>query len=178
MIALMKGRSLLLAIAALELAACGSTTTTTVTKVAPGPSTTQATTTAMPATPSATTAVTSTATATTTAPAASPVLFEGVDGGAHQRPRSLQLTGDGTLFVSGVQWSSWGGATATGSGNADYHGCTPNCATAPLNTALVSIRLSGVRVCSGRHYYSGVELRLNSGQLLDKSFLERSWSPC
>jgi hypothetical protein len=176
MIAPMKGRGLLLAVSALILVACGSTTIKTVTKVTPGPSSPQVTTTATPATTSAATAVTSTTSATATA--ASPVLFEGVDGGAHQRPRSLQLTGDGTLFVSGVQWSSWGGATATGSGNADYHGCTPNCAAAPLNTALVSIRLTGIRVCSGRHYYSGVELRLNSGELLDKGFLERSWSPC
>lgn len=90
----------------------------------------------------------------------------------------MQLTVDGTLFVSGVQWTSWGGSTATGSGNAQYHGCSPDCAQAPSHTALVSIRLFGIRVCSGRHYYSGVTLTLNSGQLLDKQFLQRSWSPC
>jgi hypothetical protein len=152
------GRGLLLAVSALVLVACGSTTTKTVTKVTIGPPTTQATTTAAPVTTAATTpSVTSTITAT--ASASSPVLFEGVAGAALQRPRSLQLTGDGTLFVSGVQWSSWGGATATDSGNANYHGCTPNCAEAPVQTALVSIRLSGVRVCSGRHYYSGVTCR-------------------
>jgi hypothetical protein len=90
----------------------------------------------------------------------------------------LELTGDGTLFVASVQWTSWGGPKATGSGNAEYHGCTPNCAQAPLHTALVSIRLVGVRVCSGRRYYSGVTLTLNSGQLVDPQFLQRSWSPC
>lgn len=95
-----------------------------------------------------------------------------------QRPVSMQLTADGTLAVTGVQWSSWGGPDATGNGNAEYHGCTPNCAQAPVQTALVSIHLFDIRVCSGRPYYSGVALTLNSGQLLDKSFLQRSWSPC
>ena len=104
--------------------------------------------------------------------------FAGVVGRARQRPASLELTGDGTLYVSGVQWTSWGGATATGTGNAQYHGCTPNCAAAPAHSAFVSIRLSGIRVCSGRHYYSSLVLVLNSGRLLDKEYVQRSWSPC
>lgn len=138
-------------------ASCGSATTTRT------------------ATTSTATTGTATATTTTATPAA---YFEGIAGGGLQRPASLELTGDGTLFVKGVQWTSWGGPEATGSGNAVYHGCTPNCAQAPVNTALVSIRLFGVRVCSGRRYYSGVTLTLNSGQLLDRDFLQRSWSPC
>jgi hypothetical protein len=136
----------------LMLAACGSTSTKTVTKPAPAP------------TPSAKPTAT--------------VYFQGVAGPAAQRPRLLELTGDGTLYVSGVQWTSWGSQTATGSGIAHYHGCTPNCAEAPVHDALVSIRLSGIRTCVGRLYYSGMTLTLNSGQLLDKQFLERSWSPC
>jgi hypothetical protein len=144
-------------VAALTLAACGSSSTKTATTVA---------------------ITTSTSTATTSRTATQPVYFQGAVGGAAQRPRSLELTGDGTLAVEGVQWASWGGAEATGTGNASYHGCTPNCAEAPAHTALVSVRLFGVRACSGRSYYSGVTLTLNSGQLLDKSFLQRSWSPC
>ena len=104
--------------------------------------------------------------------------FEGVVGSGRQRPRSLELTGDGTLFVSGVQWTSWGGPTATGTGNAQYHGCTPNCASAPSHSAFVSIRLSGIRVCAGRNYYSSLVLVLSSGQMLDKQYVQRSWSPC
>jgi hypothetical protein len=106
------------------------------------------------------------------------VLFQGVTARGAQRPASLELTGDGTLFVSGVQWTSWGGQAATGSGNAEYHGCTPTCAQSPVHMAFVSIRLFGIRDCAGRQYYSSVALRLNSGQLLDKQYLQRSWSPC
>jgi hypothetical protein len=142
------------------LASCGSTSTTTITtSTAP------------------TTSVTTSA-PTTSAQTPSAVVFQGVVGPGAQRPRSLELTGDGTLAVTGVQWSSWGGPAATGSGNAEYHGCTPNCAAAPVHMAFVSIRLFGIRRCAGRQYYSAVALRLNSGRLLDRQFLQRSWSPC
>ncbi len=144
-------------LASVALAACGSSTPKPVTAV--------------------TVKTIASASATTTTPAQL-VYFQGAVGSAGQRPKSLELTGDGTLSVDGVQWTSWGGPEATGTGNASYHGCTPNCAAAPVHTALVSIRLFGSRVCSGRTYYSGVTLTLNSGQLLDKSFLQRSWSPC
>jgi hypothetical protein len=119
-----------------------------------------------------------TTTTTTTAKPPTPVYFQGVAGGRTQRPTRLELTGDGTLYVSDVQWSAWGGATAIGSGNAQYHGCTPNCAQAPPHTALVAIRLARIRTCAGQSYYSSVTLTMNSGRLLDKQFLERSWSPC
>lgn len=160
------------------LASCGTSTTKTVTKVAPVTTTAAPTSTTGSAPTTSTTSTTAPTSTTTAASAASPVYFEGVAGGRAQRPKTLELTGDGTLFVSSVQWDAWGGPTATGTGNAQYHGCTPTCAQATPNSALVSIRLSTVRVCSGRQYYSSVTLTMNSGQLLDKSFLQRSWSPC
>lgn len=145
---------LVAAAASLAIASCGATRTRTVTR----------------------TASTNVTSAITTAPAS--VYFQGVVATPAQRPRSLLLTVDGTLFVGAVQWTSWGGPVATGSGNAEYHGCTPSCGGAPRYTALVGIRLSGVRECAGRQYYSGVTLTLNSGRLLDRQYLQRSWSPC
>ena len=65
-----------------------------------------------------------------------------------------------------------------GSGNAEYHGCTPNCAAAAVHTALVSIRLSNIRLCGGRRYYSGLTLTRSAGTLLDNEYVQRSWSPC
>jgi hypothetical protein len=145
------------------LTSCGTATTTTITKPATAPTTTVATTTAP-------TTITSTTTAA--------VYFQGVAGPSVQRPGSLELTGDGTLYVSGAQWTSWGGQAAMGTGIAHYHGCTPTCAQAPVQDALVAIRMFGIRACAGRRYYSGLTLTLNSGGLLDKEFLQRSWSPC
>ena len=142
---------LLVVAAASVLSACGSTTTTVIkSTTAPKP----------PVSPTA------------------EVYFQGVAGPPLQRPGTLELTGDGTLYVSGVQWRSWGGQTAAGSGIAHYHGCTPNCAEAAVHDASVSISMSTIRTCAGRQYYSGLALTLNSGQLLDQEFLQRSWSPC
>ncbi|MHB8690072.1 MAG: hypothetical protein ACYDHH_02390 [Solirubrobacteraceae bacterium] len=171
-------RGLLLTVVSLvALAACGTTTTKTLTRVVSRPTTTKT----VPPAPATGTNTVPPATATTTPPppaAVGPVYFEGVVGNGDQRPSSLELTGDGTLIVSGVQWTSWGGPVATATGNAEYHGCTPNCAAAPVQTALVSIRLNTIRVCSGRQYYSGLTLTMSSGRLLEESYVQRSWSPC
>jgi hypothetical protein len=154
----------------LGLAGCGSTTTRTVVRTTPQTSTTIQ--------PTVTTTPSTVPTTTVTTTPSQPVYFEGVVGSGAQRPSSLQLTGDGTLAVEQVQWTSWGGPTATGSGNALYHGCTPNCAAAPTHAAVVSIRLSNIRSCKGRRYYAGLTLTLSSGRLLDEGFVQRSWSPC
>jgi hypothetical protein len=100
---------------------------------------------------------------------ASSVLFAGAVGPAQVRPDELSLSGDGTLEVEGVTWRAWGGVRATGSGTAEYHGCTPSCA---------AITLSNVRTCKGRQYYTHVALARRSGKLLDAGFLRISWNPC
>lgn len=166
-------------VSSLMLASCGASTTKTVTTVVPAPVTNSSSTTTSTTTPTATSSSSTPSTTSITSTAtAAPVYFQGVTTSRAQRPPTLELTGDGTLFVSGVQWTSWGGSVATGSGNAEYHGCTPNCAQATPHSALVSIRLAGIRVCAGRQYYASVTLTMNSGQQLDRSYLQRSWSPC
>jgi hypothetical protein len=109
---------------------------------------------------------------------ASQVRFAGAVGPAQIRPAQLALSADGTLEVSGVTWNAWGGSRATGSGTAEYHGCTPSCAAARVHHAPVAITLSNVRTCKGRQYYTHVALAQRSGKLLDASFLRISWNPC
>lgn len=147
------------------LPGCGASTRTVVKTTSQTPATAPA-----PTTGTVTTTVTETPSA--------PVYFQAAAGPAAQRPATLELTADGTLEVERVQWTSWGGPEATGTGNALYHGCTPNCAAAQGHSAVVSVRLSDPRVCGGRRYYSGITLSFSSGALLDKQFLQRSWSPC
>jgi hypothetical protein len=106
------------------------------------------------------------------------VLFKGAIGNAQVRPSQLALSADGTLEVSGFTWQAWGGSRATGSGTAEYHGCTPNCAAAKDHHAPVAITLSNVQTCKGKQYYTHVALKRRSGRLLDASFLRISWSPC
>src|SRR5438105_498754 len=94
-------RAVALVVASTTLAACGSTTTKTVTTVARSL--------APPATSPATTPTQATGTATTATTSAASIYFEGVAGGPKERPSTLELTGDGTLYVDRVQWTSWGG---------------------------------------------------------------------
>ena len=112
------------------------------------------------------------------ATAAGSVYFAGAVGGRQIRPRTLLLTGDGTLEVFKVSWNTWGGSTATGRGRAEYHGCTPSCAAAPDHHARVGISLSRIRRCGSRRYYSHVRLTLPSGRLLYRRFLQISYKPC
>ena len=114
----------------------------------------------------------------TSAASAASVYFGGALVGRHARPRTLALSADGTLEVSNIQWNSWGGPIATGSGEAEYHGCIPYCGTAPVHYDAVKIRLSNIRQCSGRAFYTHVRLTLRSGRLLDPGFLRISWKPC
>jgi hypothetical protein len=109
---------------------------------------------------------------------ASQVLFAGAIGPAHVRPGQLALSADGTLEVTGVTWRAWGGSRATGSGTAEYHGCTPSCGAAKSRHAAVAITLSNVRTCKGKQYYTHVALQQRSGKLLDAGFLRISWNPC
>jgi hypothetical protein len=154
--------------AAAALSSCGMTTTKTVTTSAPGPSAS-----------SSSSASAGTSSSTNGTPVAGPVYFQGAAGAPLQRPVTLPLTADGTLFVLRARWTSWGGATATGTGTAEYHGCQPSCAEAQPHHAPVSILLSGVRACASRQYYSRVILTQRSGQQLDRPFLQhRNWSPC
>jgi hypothetical protein len=115
---------------------------------------------------------------TVTSAAAAEVMFQGADGGARVQPSALFLTGDGTLDVFHVQWNHWGGASAAGSGTAEYHGCTPICASAPVHHAVVAVRLSAIRRCGKRYFYTHVRLTLRSGKLLDASFLRLPYKPC
>jgi len=114
----------------------------------------------------------------TSAAAAGAVYFSGAVGGRHVRPRNLYLTADGTLAVFKVRWDTWGGRRATGRGRAEYHGCTPDCASGVDHHARVSIRLSNIRRCGSRRYYTHVRLTLPSGRLLDRGFLRISYKPC
>jgi hypothetical protein len=83
------------------------------------------------------------------------VWFEGaINQGNHARPSTPWLSVDGTLVVSRVHWSRWGGGVAVGRGTAEYHDCTPQCGTAPIHHASVTIHLWDVRDCGGRDYYN------------------------
>jgi hypothetical protein len=114
-----------------------------------------------------------------TAVAEASVYFEGAANGPRVQPKSLYLTADGTLYVGNLVWSTWGGPSAQGRGRAEYHGCTPSCAAAKVHHAQVRVRLTKIRSCHGKRYYTDVTLRTRNGHLLEGSYLNgQNWSPC
>ena len=86
------------------------------------------------------------------------VWFDGAVLARHVEPSPLWLSADGTLVVLHVRWSRWGGRVAVGTGAASYHGCTPDCGSAPVHHADVTIHLYDIVECSGRAYYNKVTL--------------------
>jgi hypothetical protein len=118
--------------------------------------------------------------AATVAHAATRPVFVDVDNQKQVTPHTLFLTGDGTLDVVKVSWSTWGRGPAIGTGTAEFHGCTPNCAAGKQHTAQVAVRLSDLTSCKGRRYYGRVSLRSRrTGTPLFTSYLShQNWAPC
>jgi serine/threonine protein kinase len=69
-----------------------------------------------------------------------PVLTVGSYSGT--RPTEIAYSGDATNVVTGLHWSSWTGASATGTGTSDIDNCVPSCAAASPNNVTTTITLS------------------------------------
>ncbi|MGA7704742.1 MAG: hypothetical protein WB998_07585 [Solirubrobacteraceae bacterium] len=64
------------------------------------------------------------------------------------RPKTLTLTcGDGNTVLSGLRWSSFGGAVARASGTFETNTCEPNCAQGKVVRYPVSTKASSPRSC-------------------------------
>lgn len=96
------------------------------------------------------------------------------------RPSNLYLSVDGTLFVGKVHWTTWGGRIARGYGRAEFHGCTPDCASAPSHHARALVRLSNIHRCKGKRWYSKVTVitRRASGRFRVYRTAPTNWAPC
>ncbi|MEY9871035.1 hypothetical protein ABH931_000489 [Streptacidiphilus sp. MAP12-33] len=168
--------------------ACTSATTPA---AAPSPGAVSATSTPTNATPPAQSTPSSAANPTTpaatptqaapTAPAAggtTPVLgtvwASGVQGYGEARPSGLDNHGDPTGIVTGLHWSSWGGATARGTGTAEY--VAPDQSVAQGSSAQATVVAFDLGTCNGKPAYRAVEWYFPShGQHFDAT---RYFDPC
>jgi hypothetical protein len=65
-------------------------------------------------------------------------------------PAGCELSGDGTVALWNMTWSSWNSAEAVGTGTEKLDDCTPNCAAGTLHAVAVKVVLSHpVLVCAG-----------------------------
>jgi hypothetical protein len=80
---------------------------------------------------------------------------------ASSRPKTVILTcGDGNTFLTGLRWSSFGGASALATGTLKTNTCTPNCASGKVVRYPVAVRANGKRTCrAGLRVYDKVTLR-------------------
>jgi hypothetical protein len=80
---------------------------------------------------------------------------------ASSRPKTVTLTcGDGNTLLTGLRWSSFGGASALATGTLQTDTCTPNCAGGKVVRYPVAVRTNGARTCkAGLRVYGKVTLR-------------------
>lgn len=94
-------------------------------------------------------------------PAAAPVLGQLTGAFAHgtgfgqAKPSRIFNGGDPTGLVTGISWTSWGGAQATGTGTSDYVG--PNQSVATGTQEPVTVVAFHLGTCDGKLMYRAVE---------------------
>jgi predicted secreted protein len=82
---------------------------------------------------------------------------------ASSRPKSLTLAcGDGNTVLKGLEWSSFGGATAQAKGTFVINLCEPNCADGKAASFPVTVKASDPRKCKGGlRVYNKLTLKFN-----------------
>jgi hypothetical protein len=57
----------------------------------------------------------------------------------------ITVSGDGSVFVTGLVWSGWGGSRATATGTLEVNNCTPNCAQGKYTGYPATVTLAGLK---------------------------------
>ncbi len=89
------------------------------------------------------------------------------------QPRQLPIRPHGyyhSTSLFGLQWSSWGRATATARGTFTFQFCVEeSCSVSPVFVDPAAVALSGMKRCRGRLSYTELALHVE-GLLPDASF--------
>ncbi len=85
---------------------------------------------------------------------------------ASSRPKQVTLTcGDGNTALSGLRWSSFGGASAKAAGTFETNTCTPNCAEGKVVRFPVSVKAYDRRSCKrGVRVYNKLTLKFTASK--------------
>jgi hypothetical protein len=79
---------------------------------------------------------------------------------AFKPSKVLIACGDGSLYMTGMHWSSWGRKTATGRGTAHLNDCIPFCAAGHFHKYAARIKLSSAHFCRKENVTQFRRLRL------------------
>ena len=72
------------------------------------------------------------------------------------KPRRLNPSVDGSLYVTGMRWTVWDDRNAVGHGTAHVNDCVPDCADGHYATYRVTVRLSRPRELCGSRFFTGL----------------------
>ena len=75
------------------------------------------------------------------------------------KPRRLNPSVDGSLFVRGMQWTVWDDRQAAGDGIAHVNDCKPDCADGHYATYRVTVRLAQPRELCGSRFFTAIRVR-------------------
>lgn len=74
------------------------------------------------------------------------------------RPRSIVLAcADANAYLTGLRWTTWTAATATGSGVLHENDCKPYCAAGHFHARAATVALSRPRRCKGALVFTRVD---------------------
>ncbi|HEY1596204.1 MAG TPA: hypothetical protein VGF74_12465 [Thermoleophilaceae bacterium] len=77
------------------------------------------------------------------------------------KPKGILIAcGDGSLFMTGMHWSSWGRKAANGVGTAHLNDCNPFCAAGHFHKYKARIKLSSAHFCRAEKVTQFRRLRL------------------
>jgi hypothetical protein len=79
------------------------------------------------------------------------------------RPRAIQMSGDASWIIGPIRWTSWGGATAKGSGTSDVETCEPNCASGGVVKTTSQVTLYTLGSFDGRRVYRCISVSSHGG---------------
>jgi len=73
-------------------------------------------------------------------------------------PKTLLLSGDGSVFATAITWSGWGTGTAQGTGTLKVDNCNPNCAQGTLTGYPATITLTALTPFQGGQAYGSMTI--------------------
>ena len=75
------------------------------------------------------------------------------------KPRRLNPSVDGSLYVQGMQWTVWDDRQAVGDGIAHVNDCNPDCADGHYTEYRVTVRLAQPRELCGSRFFTSIRVR-------------------
>ena len=75
------------------------------------------------------------------------------------KPRRLNPSVDGSLYVARMRWTTWNDRRAVGTGVAHVNDCNPDCADGHYTTHRVTVHLARPRERCGSRFFTTISVR-------------------